>query len=86
MCDSCVRVGYGQTTVFLCGMNNRVATFKVGRATITVEWHHYLGPTFVNPKGEVLDRIPSETNPVWDMIDKWRIGGFRTDQFGRAVF
>lgn len=47
-------------------------------STYRFEWHNYLGPHFVNKRGDELKRPPGERNKWWVGFDLWFRQGKRT--------
>lgn len=48
------------------------------------EFHGVCGPVLLNPKGDPLDRQPSENSPFWPAFDAWRKAGAHVDAHNRA--
>lgn len=45
-------------------------TAKVGGRIWRWEFHHFLGPTFVDKNGNSV-RLPAENSPVWEAFNAW---------------
>lgn len=48
------------------------------------EFHEYLGPTFVNKKGQSID-YPPEGSPVWDAFNDWLWGHYTAKKNTKAL-
>lgn len=60
--------GYG---IRICSLVDATHTVKIGKRTWRWEFHHYLGPTFLDHRGEPLKRQPGERSPVWPVFNAW---------------
>lgn len=56
--------------VHICGPEAEGSAVVRGR-TWRWDFHDYLGPCFVDAKGNPLKRQPTERNPVWDAFAVW---------------
>lgn len=55
----------------ICSFVDAEHTVKIGRRTWRWEFHEYLGPTFLDHRGEPLKRQPPEGSPVWPVFNAW---------------
>lgn len=54
--------------------------------THLMEWHSYLGPTFLKKDGDPLARYPSEKHPLWKAFNLWWVQGRLVDQDDNCIW
>ena len=56
--------------IHLCSFCEATGRTKVEGVWWQWEFHHYLGPTFIDKRGEMID-FPPEKHPVWVRFERW---------------